>query len=77
MLSTQPEARPNGSTLHTHASLLHIRGGVNQVLWTEQFSNGHPRKLDREILKIAFLRKLDPSKISRYTVHHAHSYIHS
>ena len=38
------------------------------MLWMEQFWNGHPRKLDREILKIAFPRKLDPSKISRYTV---------
>ena len=44
------------------------RGGVNQVLWTEQLWNDHPRKLDREIFEDTFPRKLDPSKISRYTV---------
>ena len=45
----------------THA----VRGRVNQVLWAEQFWNS----------QIAILRKLEPSKISRYTVVHHSSLI--
>jgi len=41
---------------------------IRQVLWAEQFWNGHPQKLDHESLQIALPQKLDPSKISRYTV---------
>ena len=28
-----------------------VRGGVNQVLWAEQFWNSHPQKLDCEIFE--------------------------
>ena len=37
-----------------------IRGGVNQVLWTEQFWNGHPRKLDHEIIEDCLAAKFGP-----------------
>ena len=53
-----------GSSPRAHSG----RGGVNQVLWTEQLWNDRPRKLDREIFEDTFPRKMDPLKISRYTV---------
>ena len=36
------------------------KGGVNQVLWAEQFWNGHPRKLDREMLEVCPSAKIRP-----------------
>ena len=37
-----------------------VRGGVNQVLWAEQFWNGHLRKLDREIFEDCPSAKIGP-----------------
>ena len=37
-----------------------VKGGVNQALWAEQFWNGHPRKLDREMLEVCPSAKIGP-----------------
>ena len=37
-----------------------VRGGVNQVLWAEQFWNGHLQKLDREIFEDCPSAKIGP-----------------
>ena len=37
-----------------------VRGRVNQVLWAEQFWNGHPQKLDREIFEDCPSMKIGP-----------------
>ena len=37
-----------------------VRGGVNQVLWAEQFWNGHPWKLDCEIFRDCPSAKIGP-----------------
>ena len=37
-----------------------VRDGVNQVLWTEQFWNGHPQKLDHEIFEDRLFVKIGP-----------------
>ena len=37
-----------------------VRGGVNQVLWVEQFWNGHLRKLGREMFEDCPSAKIEP-----------------
>ena len=62
----EPGRTPTGEFLSRRAHA--VKGGVNQVLWAEQFWNGHPRKLDREMLEVCPSAKIGPLEISRYTV---------
>ena len=47
---------PEFLSRHMHA----VKGGVIQVLWAEQFWNGHPRKLDHEIFEDCPSAKFGP-----------------
>ena len=54
----EPGRTPTAEFLSRRAHA--VKGGVNQVLWAEQFWNGHPRKLDREMLEVCPSAKIGP-----------------
>ena len=54
----EPGRTPTPKFLSRRAHV--VKGGVNQVLWAEQFWNGHPLKLDREMLVVCPSAKIGP-----------------
>ena len=58
---------PEFLSRHVHA----VKGGVIQVLWAEQFWNGHPRKLDRKIFEDCPSAKFGPLENFPLRTHNA------